>query len=100
MPKYDEGKTEVDVLTTSVNVTLSDKQIRELRDAFGLEFRVRSSSEVVNTLVADAVAAHGYDRTHPGYGRNYDRDPNTPSRLALTRRLRSTIDPTPDVVED
>ncbi|WP_437755184.1 hypothetical protein [Sorangium sp. So ce1389] len=56
---------------------LTTDKIQELKDKFGLEIRIRSTStsidKLLNRVASDVVA---YDRTHPGYDRIYDRDPN------------------------
>lgn len=61
--------------------SLSDTQIKELQDKFGLAVRVRSNVASVDKLINKIDLAASYDRTHPGYDRSYDKDPDVNSLL-------------------
>jgi hypothetical protein len=81
VPDQPKGPNDLTVFTAP-GTGLDDSTIKELKDKYGLDMRVRSSSAVVNSIlkVADDVVA--YDRTNPGYDRVYDKDPNTRLQLA------------------
>jgi hypothetical protein len=79
----DQSKGSPNDLTvfTASSTGLNDAAVKELKENYGLDMRVRSSSAIVNSVlkVADDVVA--YDRTNPGYDRVYDKDPNTRSQF-------------------
>ena len=82
VPDQPKGSPNDLTVFTAPATGLNDAAIKELKDKYGLDMRVRSSSSVVNSVlkVADDVVA--YDRTNPGYDRVYDKDPNTRHQLA------------------
>jgi hypothetical protein len=65
---------------------ITEDAIKELQDKFGLEVKVRSSVSAIDSLIARAVDVVAYDRTHPGYDRVYDRDPNA-GHLSIASRI-------------
>lgn len=60
--------------------------IEQLKAKYGLEVRIRSSAGAIDGLISRAVDVVAYDRTYPGYGRNYDRDPSS-GRFSFASRI-------------
>ena len=89
-------RSDVIVFTASADAVPKDV-IDQLKEKYGLQVRVRSSVAAVDGLLGRALDAVGYDRTYPGYSRNYDRDPVAPSRIskvinpALSRLAESDL---------
>jgi hypothetical protein len=82
-------REDVVVFTASVDA-VTKELIEQLKEKYGLQVRVRSSVTAVDGLLARAVDAVGYDRTFPGYGRNYDRDPIAPLS-AISRTVNPAL---------
>ena len=68
------GEEETAVFSAPASA-LSDDQVKELQDRFGLQLHVRASNEAVKSAlgrIGDA-AVQSFDRTNPSYGRVYDK---------------------------
>jgi hypothetical protein len=54
---------------------LSDDQVKQLQDKFGLKLAVRSRADAVTSALNKLanVAVQDFDRTNPGYERIFDR---------------------------
>jgi hypothetical protein len=54
---------------------LSDSQIKELQDKFGLKLQVRARADALAKVLGriGEVAVQNFDRTNPGYERSFDR---------------------------
>lgn len=63
------------------SASLSDAQLKELQEKYGLNVRVRSDVAAVDKLINKIDLASSYDRTFPGYDRSYDKDPDVNSLL-------------------
>jgi hypothetical protein len=87
----DRAKRDDIVVFTASAEAISKDVLAQLKEKYGLELRIRSSVAAIDNLVARAVDVVAYDRTHPGYDRTYDRDPNV--RLSIASRV---INPAPD----
>jgi hypothetical protein len=75
-----------DVVVFTADATgITNETMTQLKEKYGLEIRVRSSLAAVDGLLARSVDVVAYDRTYPGYGRVYDRDPNTGRFSFVTR---------------
>lgn len=83
MPSGDENsKKRVNVAVFSADASkLTEKQITELKDKFGLSIRVRSDSAALDKMIGKIDEVSSYDRTHPGYDRAYDKDPDVGDEL-------------------
>ena len=55
--------------------TLSDMQVKDLQDKFGLKLHLQARSDALNTVLGRIgdVAVQNFDRTNPGYERIFDR---------------------------
>ncbi len=83
----DAGRKRLNVAVLSGDAgKLTDAHIKDLREKFGLEIRIRSESAAVNKLISRIDLASSYDRTHPGYGRVYDKDPDVGSEIGALIR--------------
>ena len=98
----DRAKRDDVLVFTASTKGVSAEVIEQLKAKYGLEVRVRSSVGAIDGLIARAVDVVAYDRTYPGYARNYDRDPNAGrftfmSRInpadRLTERIRELESP-------
>ena len=54
---------------------LTESQLKELQNKFGLTLHVKSNAEAVNKALGKLgeVAVQNFDRTNPGYDRGFDR---------------------------
>ena len=69
--------TEKDMAVFSGNVKgLSEEHLQELKEKFGLEIKLKSTSDTINRAISKMDLTASYDRTHPGYDRSYDKDPD------------------------
>ena len=70
MPDSDES-----VVFSAPAAALSEAQIKDLQDKFGLKLNVRSRTDAVTSALnrLGNVAVQDFDRTNPGYERIFDR---------------------------
>jgi hypothetical protein len=69
-----EKKVEKDMAVFTGTVKgLTEEQIQELKRKFGLEIRIRSTSDTITSAIAKIQRDSSYDRTYPGYDRSYDK---------------------------
>lgn len=71
-PKNRIARQPAVVFTASAD-KISDVQIAELKQKYGLDLRIRSHVAAIDGALASINEASGYDRTHPGYDRSYDK---------------------------
>ena len=83
MPGGDDNrKKRVNVAVFSAEASkLTDKQLSELKEKFGLNIRVRSDSAAIEKMIGKIDEVSSYDRTYPGYDRSYDKDPDVGTEL-------------------
>jgi len=70
----DQSKqTEVALFTSSAR-GINEEQLADLKAKFGIDLKIRSSSDVVDKAIRQADQKKDYDRTNPGYDRYYDKN--------------------------
>jgi hypothetical protein len=52
---------------------LTEAQIAELKTKYGLDLRIKSHITAIDDALRRINEVSGYDRTHPGYDRSYDK---------------------------
>lgn len=91
-----DKKTET-VLLTGTADKLTPKALAELKSKYGIDIKLRSSSAAIGKLIAAVDLTASYDRTHPGYDRSYDRDPDVRHQIGAVINPVDVVTPSPKV---
>ena len=52
---------------------LTPEDFKQLKEKYGLDVRIRTTKPGLQEIMDAAAEVSGYDRTYPGYDRNYDK---------------------------
>ena len=63
----------VTILSHDGGPGLSPQDFQELKAKYGLDVRIRTTKPGLEQIMNAAGEVSGYDRTYPGYDRNYDK---------------------------